>query len=237
MTTGSRPLIADWRFHLLLVSFVVQGFLAHRLDPWAKPSSVALSLAGGAPRFGSTVRAAADLTGLRVLVGHVFWFRIIQYYGDSENARDRYSRLFTYCSLAADLNPYYVPTYPFGAAPLAFHVHRPDEAIQLLERGIRANPKAVRLKLLLAAIGYQNRSEWDKVIPLLESQIGAGGAPTMLVNILANTYRSAGRYEDAIRLWRGIQKNASTDEERITSAQKLQELYNYVRSRSIPGKR
>jgi tetratricopeptide (TPR) repeat protein len=171
----------------------------------------------------------ADLAGQRVVVGHAFWFRVIQYYGDSSNSKERYGRLFEYCNLAADLNPHYLPIYLFGAAPLAFHVHRPGEAVRLLERGIRANPEADRLKLLLAAIAYRNRSEWDKVIPLLEAQVSAGGAPTMMVNILANTYKSAGRYDDAVRLWRTIQREAATDEQRITAAAKLRELYTLMR--------
>lgn len=226
-----NPWAKDVRIPILAVLFLLQAVAAWRMDPGIRPASVALSLQETAPRISSTVRAAADLTGLRVLVGHVFWFRLIQYYGDSGNAADRYSKLYAYSSLAADLNPYFTSIYQFGAAPLAFHVGRPGEAIALLERGIRANPGSIRLKVLLAAIGYQNRSEWEKVIPLLEAQVASGEAPTMLVNILANTYKSAGRFGDAIRLWRNIQRSAATDEQRILAGRKLRELYGILRDR------
>ncbi len=232
MTAADRPLYRDWRAAAIAVLFAGQALLALGLDPRVRPDRPALSARPEGPRIASTVRAAAELTGMRVVVGHAFWFRVIQYYGDSGNSRERYAKLFPYCNLTADLNPYYVPLYAFGAAPLAFHLKRPDEAVQLLHRGIEANPGATRLKLMLAAVGFQNRSEWDKVIPLLEAQIMAGDAPTMLVNILANTYKSAGRHQDAIRLWRHIQRRATSDEQRILAGVKLQELYRLTRGAS-----
>jgi len=230
---GSALRSFDGRIFLILVAFALQAVVAQRLEPWTRPPDMLISSLSTPPRFASTLRAVADLTGMRVLIGHAFWMRVIQYYGDSLNARERYIHLFPYCSIAADLNPYYIPNYLFGAAPLAFHLHRADEAVQLLQRGIEANPKANRLKLLMAAIAYQNKSEWEKVIPLLEAQVEAGDAPSMLANILANIYRKAGRYNDAIALWRQIQKNASTDEDRIMAGQKLQELYQLTRQK--PG--
>jgi tetratricopeptide (TPR) repeat protein len=153
------------------------------------------------------------------------------YYGDSENSADHYSQIYPYCSLATDLNPYYLPSYQFGAAVLAFHVKRVEEAAKLLQKGIEANPrsKSAPLVVLLAAIGYQNVEKYDQVIPRLEALINAGNAPGMMVNILANTYKKVGRYDDAIALWMKILKNAEEPQERIEAAQKLQELYQITK--------
>jgi pentatricopeptide repeat protein len=101
-----------------------------------------------------------------------------------------------------------------------------DEAARLLEKGIRANPHAERLKYILAAILYQNTERAASIIPVLEEEAGRPDAPQMLVNILANTYKKVGRYQDAIRVWKKILQTGETDEQRIVAAHKLQELYS-----------
>jgi len=133
--------------------------------------------------------------------------------------------MYDYCSLASDLNPRFVPIYTLGAAVLTFHVGRMDEAVRLLQKGILSNPMDTRLKLMLAALLYENAGQYDQVIRSLELEIQHGDAPTMLVNILANTYEKAGRLQNAIELWQKILKSSDSDVQRIEAAQKLQSLY------------
>jgi tetratricopeptide (TPR) repeat protein len=118
-----------------------------------------------------------------------------------------------------------VPIYTLGAAVLAFHVKRMDEAVRLLQKGILSNPNDARLKLMLASLVYQNAEQYEEVIRFLKLQIQRGDAPTMLVNILANTYEKVGRLQEAIELWQKILKNSDSNVQRIEAAQKLQGLY------------
>lgn len=217
---------------VLAVFFGFQAWMSERLMDWVHPrpySTVKTHTMD--PRVSSAVRALAHLTGYKILVGHSFWIHVAQYYGDSDNAADRYAKLYDYCSVASDLNPRLTTIYTFGAATLAFHLKRFEEAVHLLEKGIRANPEDIRLKLLLAAIGFQNAEDYEKFIPFLEAEILRQHAPTMLVNILANTYEKVGRYQDAIRLWRNILNFTDSNVQRIEAAQKLQELYALTRER------
>ena len=216
---------------LLIPAFLGQALLSARLASWVHPEP--FNPAGGKIeiKVASTLRAAAFLSGTKVLVGHAFWIKVIQYYGDGSNSLDHYAKLYDYCSLASDLNPRFIPIYTYGAAALAFHLHRPEEAARLLQKGIQANPEAPRLKLLYAAIGFQNTERYDLFIPVLEEEAGRPDAPDELVNILANTYKKVGRYGDAIRLWKKILADGDTNEKRIIAAQKLQELYALTKTR------
>ncbi len=202
----------------------MEAFLrSENIRGWTKPKT-------GDVRVPSTLRAAATLTGFRVPAGHLFWLMTLQYYGNSDNRVDRYSKLLDYCLLASDLNPHFVKIYEFGAAVLAFHVWRADEAVILLQRGIEENPKAIRLKLLLAAIGYQNTEQYDKIIPLLETQIASGSTHPMLAKILANTYKKVGRVDEAIRLWKQILRKAERDDDRDQAARALEAIYLQMKS-------
>ncbi len=219
---------------LIPVLFVLQAYLSTRLHEWVHPTSFEASPVQRMDKtIASTLRAVAYLTGYKVLVGHVFWIQIIQYYGDDDNAATRWSQLYDDCSLASDLNPQFISIYTFGANALAFHLKRIDQAARLLEKGIKANPDAQRLKYLLAAIGYQNTNNDNLIIPVLEEEAGRPDAPPMLFNILANTYQRVGRYQDSIKVWQGVLKDGQTDELRILAAQKLQELYAILKKQNL----
>lgn len=216
---------------LALAAFLLQFYLSTRLGLWVHPEPAATAKVQRMDkRVASTLRAVAFLSGYKVLVGHAFWIKVIQYYGDSTNSLTRYPYLYDYCALASDLNPKFVSIYTFGAAALAFHLKRVDQAVRLLEKGIAANPGDMRLKLMYAAIAFQNAQQYEKVIPFLEAQIQRGDAPYMMVNILANTYEKVGRYTDAIQLWRRIQRETDADDVRILAGQKLQELYGLTKA-------
>jgi tetratricopeptide (TPR) repeat protein len=235
-----QPLFADrslkWFAAALTLFFFAQIWLSIHLEKWVHPEPFETSQSGTLDaKIVSPMRAAALLTGYKVLIGHVFWIQVIQYYGDGENGADHYAKLYDYCRLASDLNPQFIPVYTYGAAALAYQVHRLDEAVRLLQKGILANPQENRLKLMLAAIAYHSNADYNKEIPFLEFQIAQGNAPTMLVNILANTYMKAGRNEDAIRLWRRILTTTDSDAQKQEASQKLKELY--VKSRSISKKK
>lgn len=220
----------DWRLKALVCFFALQILFSTLLGGWIHPRPFAEDKLG--KDVPSALRAVGYLSGFKLLVGQLFWIKVIQYYGDSDNGGSHhYAKLYDYCSLATDLNPNFIPIYPFGAAALAFHVKRPLEAVRLLQKGIEANPNEVRLKLLYAAIAYQDTGQLDKVIPFLEAQVVRGDAPEMLSNILANSYAKVGRTQDAIHLWQRILQSTDSQETRIEAAQKLQALYNSLKTR------
>ena len=219
-------------FWVLLISlcFIGQAILSNRLDRWVHPETFVSQGLRFDKSVSSTLRAVGCISGYKVLVGHAFWLKLIQYYGDAENSLTRYAKVYDYCSISSDMNPQFVSTYTLGAAILAFHVKRIDEAERLLQKGILSNPQENSLKLMLAAIFYQNSDQFERAIPFLEAQVRRGDAPTMLSNILANSYEKVGRLQDAINLWQHILKDSDSDEQRINAAQKLQKLYDDLKS-------
>ncbi len=225
---------------LILAGVILAVALAfrseNRMGAYLKPPDF-VSLGGPAQaevRVPSTIRAAAALTGFRVPAAHLFWLTEVQYYGDSDNAKTRYGLLLDYGLLTADLNPHFTENYLFGAAILAFHVHRIEEAVRLLNRGIGANPQNIRLKLLLAAIAYMNIDDTQKIIPILEAQVSLRDAPPMLVNILANTYRKAGQTQKAVALWQRILRTTNRDDDRDQATRALEQLYAEIKTGKKP---
>lgn len=123
---------------LLVGLFLFQAFLSQRLGHWVHPVPYEASQSQQMDqRISSTLRAGALLAGWKVLIGHIFWIGVIQYYGDADNAQDHFSELYDYCRLASDLNPQFISIYTYGATALAFHLKRIDQAAALLEKVLK----------------------------------------------------------------------------------------------------
>lgn len=220
----------------ILAVLLLQAFLSHRLEHWIHPVPYEASPSQQMDkRISSTLRAGALLTGWKVMIGHLFWIGVIQYYGDSDNAGDRFAKLYDYCRLASDLNPQFVSIYSYGASALAFHLKRIEQAEALLEKGIQANPEATRLKLIQAAILFQNTDKMSLLIPILEEEAGRPDAPHEMLTILANSYLKVGRTQDAIHVWKRVLQSDFPQEEKIVAAQRLQELYRLQKAAQTHG--
>ncbi|MGH9563611.1 MAG: hypothetical protein ACRD3S_19330, partial [Terracidiphilus sp.] len=82
--------------------------------------------------------------GYEALLGDIYWTRVVQYYGTRMGTRRlTYPLLWPLLDITTTLDPKIVPAYHFGAIFLAEPVvgaNRPDLAVQLVKRGIAANP-------------------------------------------------------------------------------------------------
>jgi len=80
------------------------------------------------------------------LMADVYWTRVVQYYGEKSAKRERnVDLLWPMLDIATTLDPNLIVAYRFGATFLSERpphgAGRPDQAIELLQRGIQANPE------------------------------------------------------------------------------------------------
>lgn len=175
--------------------------------------------------------------GLRSLAADIVWVKTLQYYGgptegeskeeheehmqenvagehhhdhelhDSDNTA--YRKLYSLCSRAIWLDPYYMHVYNIGSAAIGFVQERYDEAAKLLQEGVvwNYNPGSIhywRMNYTLAALGYEKVKDYKKVISILEKMIDPADSPLILVRVLANTYEKNGDYARAFKMWQFI---------------------------------
>src|SRR5579864_9361817 len=79
------------------------------------------------------------------LMGAIYWTRAVQYFGGKHVAHDpNLDQLWPLLDIATTLDPNLIVAYHFGATFLSDSPPRgagqPDQAVMLLERGIKANP-------------------------------------------------------------------------------------------------
>src|SRR5215475_518943 len=101
------------------------------------------------------------------LLADLYWTRAVQYYGNN-SAKDqvKLNLLWPLLDITTTLDPNLIPAYRFGSMFLAEPPPRgagqPDRAIELLERGIKANPDFWRMYEDLGFVYYFNLKDYKK---------------------------------------------------------------------------
>jgi len=150
------------------------------------------------------------------LAADIYWTRAVQYYGSKRLGQDtNLDSLWPLLDVATTLDPNLIPAYRFGATFLAEPeprgAGRPDLAVQLLERGLKANPEYWRLYQYLGNIYYLELKDYAKAgQAYLEGSKNPKAAPWM--KIMAARFLEKGESrETAAMLWAELLES-STDE-------------------------
>ena len=149
------------------------------------------------------------------LVADIYWTRAVQYYGGKRLGQDtNLESLWPLLDVATTLDANLLPAYRFGATflsqPEPRGAGRPDLAVQLLERGLQANPDYWRLYQDLGNIYYLELKDYPKAgQAYLEGSKKQGAAPWMKV-MAARFLEKGESRETSAMLW-GELFDSSTD--------------------------
>ena len=140
------------------------------------------------------------------LAADIYWTRAVQYYGNKRLGQDtNLESLWPLLDTATTLDPNLLPAYRFGATflsqPEPRGAARPDLAVQLLERGLKANPDYWRLYQDLGNIYYLELQDYGRAgQAYLEGSKKPWAAPWM--KIMAARFLEKGESrETAAMLW------------------------------------
>lgn len=155
------------------------------------------------------------LLGMRRLTADIAWISVLQYYGSHEQDEHedghehnfgggKYYALKKMVLRVVRLDPSLYYGYLYGAGALAWGLDRPDEAMELLQEGIRNNPTYWQFRLYVAAIVYKKKGQFDNMINLLEDAIQYPDCPTLVKSVLGNIYKDRKNYKRALEIWMNI---------------------------------
>jgi tetratricopeptide (TPR) repeat protein len=151
--------------------------------------------------------------GLESLAADIYWIRTVQYFGrkllesDSPisvaNTRNiRMDLLAPLLSIVVTLDPHHIPAYRFGAIFLADST----TAIDLLQRGIRENPRQWRLYQDLGYI-YWQMGDFAKAAEVYERGGEIEGAPWWMRDLAGVMRIKGGSREVARRIYSDYAKS------------------------------
>lgn len=143
------------------------------------------------------------------LVADVYWIRAVVYFGSvrqSTAAEKNFDLLYPILDITTALDPGFLLAYRMGAIFLSEAypggAGRPDLAVALLEKGMRARPNAWQLPHDIGFVYFWTQRDYITAARWFERASAVPGAPAWLKPMVAGMLQRGGNRETARALWR-----------------------------------
>jgi tetratricopeptide (TPR) repeat protein len=163
------------------------------------------------------------------LLADIYWTRAVQYYGEKHAIKDpKLDSLWPLLNITTTLDPNLLPAYRFGAMFLSEApprgAGRPDLAVELIERGILANPGYWRFYEDLGFIYYFDVKDYGKASQAFLEGSKNPNAQVWMKVMAARIAAEGESFETSAFLWRDIYQNSNDAEMKRTALTHLQLL-------------
>jgi hypothetical protein len=178
--------------------------------------------------------ALRRLTGAyRLMAADLYWIRTIQYYGGHKREleaeqrwpepppalarlhQDDYALLHPLLEITTTLDPLFNIAYRFGSVFLAEAeprgAGRPDLAIALLEKGLRARPDKWEYMQDIGFVHYWYLHDYQGAASWFQKAAELPAAPWWLRSLAATTLAQGGDRRSSREMWQAILQSADND--------------------------
>jgi hypothetical protein len=148
------------------------------------------------------------------LAADIYWTRVVQYYGNKHvRGQAGLELLWPLLDITTTLDPHLLISYRFGAMFLSQSAPtgagRPDLAIQLVQRGIQANPDYWRLYEDLGFIYYFDLKDYAKASEAFLEGSKKPGAQMWMKVMAAKVAAEGESFDTSAKLWQDIYESTA----------------------------
>ena len=178
--------------------------------------------------------------GYSSLMGNIYWTRAVQYFGSRVQRSTRFDLLPKLLEITTDLDPHLIPAYENGSIFLSqkipYGAGRPDQAVALLEKGIRENPDNWHLYFTLGFIQYWDRYDYKAAQDAFERGAQVPGALPYLKIMAARMAEKATDPATAIAMWKAIYDSSTNPDVRDTAIKHVDSLGADIQIAELSGR-
>lgn len=198
---------------LLLLGFVSVWKLQERLDTQRKAARL--------QEEGLLLRSPNLVKRLSLeyapLAAALYWTGAVQYFGEKHRLHERnFDLLWPLLDITTTLDPNLTVAYRFGSSflsePLPRGAGMPDKAVELLERGIAANPDYWRYYQDLGNVYYFDLKDYAKASAAFERGSRLPGAMDWMKVMAAKIAEEGESLETSAFLWKEIYTTTKIEE-------------------------
>ena len=163
------------------------------------------------------------------LMADIYWTRVVQYFGNKHAGKQVDLRLlWPLLDLTTVLDQHLMPAYHFGSTFLSDApprgAGRPDLAVQLIERGIQANPEQWRLYYDLGFVYYFDMKDYPKASNAFYEGSKNPNALIWMKVMAAKIAAEGNSTETSVFLWRDVYNTTKDPEIKENALTHLQLL-------------
>jgi tetratricopeptide (TPR) repeat protein len=167
--------------------------------------------------------------GYDPLLADIYWTRAVQYYGTRlQNRSGSFELLAPLLNIAATLDPKLLIVYQFGGIFLSDHppggAGRPDLAVELVKRGITANPNEWRLYYDLGFIYYTRLQDYQEASQAFLEGSETPAAPIWMKIMAARVAENGESLETSRFIWAELYDSTKDESVRKTALEHVQGL-------------
>jgi tetratricopeptide (TPR) repeat protein len=154
----------------------------------------------------------------------IVWLRAIQYYGEHRMTDRKYEMIGHIFDVMTTLDPHFLHAYVFGALVLAQDAGKPEDALLLLRKGMRHNPKDWYLAFETGFIYYIVLRDYRNAGRYFTLSSKLPNAPPFTSRFAAFVEERAGHTETALKLWEEASRMTENARIKEMAEEKVQEL-------------
>ena len=165
------------------------------------------------------------------LVADVYWIRAVVYFGGARRGDTQirnYDQLYPLLDLVTSLDPYFRIAYRFGsiflAEPQPGGPGRPDQAIQLLQKGLEQDPSRWEYAQDIGFVYYWWLGEYENAAEWFKRGGEIPGGAEWLLPLAAVTLAEGGSRDSSRKLWTELRDTTDMDWIRTSADRRLQQL-------------
>jgi hypothetical protein len=152
------------------------------------------------------------------LVADLYWIRAVQHFGSTRLSTDptkQYDLLYPLLDLTTSLDPRLNVAYYFGAIFLAEPPPggpgRPDQAVELLQKGLRAQPDKWEFVQAIGFVHYWSRHDYIEAAAWFKKASEFPNAPVWMAPLAATTLALGGNRASSRLLWQQVAQTADLE--------------------------
>ncbi len=169
--------------------------------------------------------------GYESLLADAYWVRAIQYYGRRDEAGKRavrYKNLATLLNIVTTLDPDMIEVYRAGTVflsePEPIGAGRPEDALQLLDKGIARHPGEWRLSFDKGFVWFTYLDQPEKAGQVWLAASRLPEAPDWMEGLAAMAFSKDGAIETARAIWQRQYREATRADVRENARNRLMSL-------------
>ncbi|NIQ13751.1 MAG: hypothetical protein GTO02_04905 [Candidatus Dadabacteria bacterium] len=150
--------------------------------------------------------------GYEELIADIYWLRALQYFGNTKFSEQDSEKLYKYFDILTDLDKKFINAYRYGATfigeapPLG--LGDLDNAVLLLDKGRKNNPKSYRIPLEEGFLFYFYTKNYDRAAELFEESANNVDKSDIrrasIRGMAASAKLRGGKRETAKQIWKYI---------------------------------
>ncbi|HXN19449.1 MAG TPA: hypothetical protein VN875_14020 [Candidatus Binatus sp.] len=206
--------------------FVAIGFLQMRIE--AETRTVGRQKEELLLRSGTMLKRLS--LGYDSLLGDIYWTRAVQYYGARVgNPGEKFDLLWPLLDITTTLDPKLIVAYRFGAIflsePMPTGADRSDLAVELVKKGVAANPNSWELSSDLGFLYYWHLKDYEKASAAYLQGSKIPNAPSWMKMMAAQVAEKGNAFSNSLAIWSELYETTENEKVKKNAFQHLQSLH------------